>query len=528
METNLSLYLKNNLSVLKKSQPGLADRIDSAEPATDISFVTAKTGLPVMVRRGISLHSRHDPEAEARRFLETESATMSQGATPVVFGLGMGYHVRALLKQFPRVMVYEPDLSVIRSALGMMDWRDDLARIRFITPEFPLAADDAQSPAFLVHRPSQRLDPEGCAHARAVVGGAGAVKSPGPGPYKIMVVTPVCGGSLPVAYHAARALGDLGHEVVTADMTSLDPIYQRVWSTQAGQDRQAAVQDKLMEFAGEYITFLAETEKPDLVLALAQAPLNRPTLEKIRLLGVPTAFWFVEDYRLMTYFRSLAPFYDYFFHIQGTAMEAELVRLGMTRFLYLPLAADTGVFHPMTDSPALAPYRADLSFMGAGYPNRRILFSRLLDYDLKIWGSEWDLSSPLGRVVQDQGRRVSTEETVLIYNAARINLNLHSSIFSNGLDPEGGFVNPRTFEVASCGAFQLVDRRHPLEHHFELEQEIVTFTSLPDLKDKIDYYTKHPEACLPIARKARARVLAEHTYGHRMATLLDFIRRNPV
>ena len=348
-------------------------------------------------------------------------------------------------------------------------------------------------------------------------------KSRGNAPGKIMVVTPVCGGSLPIAHHAARALSALGYDVITADMTSLNPFYERVWRTAAPEQRQAAFQDQLMAFAGEYVTFLAQTEQPGLVLSLAQAPLNRQALEKLRGLGVVSAFWFVEDYRLMGYFRHLAPYYDYFFHIQGRSMEAELDRLGHTDYLYLPLAADENLFRPINDSERLAPYRADLSFMGAGYPNRRIFFNQLLDYDLKIWGSDWDLSSPLGGRVQDQGRRVSTEETVLIYNAARINLNLHSSVFSDGLDKEGHFVNPRTFEVAACGAFQLVDRRRPLENHFDLDREIITFDSVPDLKEKIDHFTRHPEQCVAIAEKARQRVLAEHTFRHRMRTMIDFI-----
>jgi spore maturation protein CgeB len=521
----LGPYLESNLEVLRGRQPDLAEKLALVEPNPDISVVRAKNGLPVMLRQGISLHSRQDPEAEARRFIEVEPVRkmLSAGVTPVVFGLGMGYHVRALSELFSLVVVYESDPGVIIVALSLLDWRDYLPRIRFAIPEYPLSLNDMGALEFLIHRPSQRLDPEGCALAQAMVERKKAIRPSDAGINKIMVVTPVCGGSLPISRHAAHALSDLGHEVVTADMTSLDTFYQRVWRARAAEGRQAAVQDRLMAFAGEYITFLAETEAPDLVLALAQAPLNRTALQKLRALGIPTAFWFVEDYRLMTYFRSLAPFYDYFFHIQGRAMETELTRLGLTRFLYLPLAADPDVFKPIDNQQTLAPYRADLSFMGAGYPNRRAFFTQLLDYDLKIWGTEWDLSSPLGQVVQDRGRRVSTEETVLIYNAARINLNLHSSIFSSGLDNQGDFVNPRTFEVASCGAFQLVDKRRPLEKHFEPEKEIVTFHNIEDLKEKIDYYSDHPQERKNISQKARNRVLSQHTYHHRMKTMLDYI-----
>ena len=40
---------------------------------------------------------------------------------------------------------------------------------------------------------------------------------------------------------------------------------------------------------------------------------------------------------------------------------------------------------------------------------------------------------------------------------ATINLNLHSAMQGRGVNREGDFVNPRTFEVAATGAFQVVD-----------------------------------------------------------------------
>ena len=58
----------------------------------------------------------------------------------------------------------------------------------------------------------------------------------------------------------------------------------------------------------------------------------------------------------------------------------------------------------------------------------RNFLARLASADLKIWGNEWDGSpSVLQEVIQEGGRRVSTEETVQIFNASQINLNVHSS-----------------------------------------------------------------------------------------------------
>src|SRR5207244_1404466 len=102
---------------------------------------------------------------------------------------------------------------------------------------------------------------------------------------------------------------------------------------------------------------------------------------------------------------------------------------------------------------------APVGFVGAGYRNRRIAFRPLLDLGLKIWGTEWGGAGQVEAAVQRDGARISTEDTVRIFNATRVNLNLHSSTYVDGVEPRGDFVNPRTFELAAAGAFQLVDRR---------------------------------------------------------------------
>ncbi|MFO0417482.1 MAG: glycosyltransferase, partial [Pseudomonadota bacterium] len=114
-------------------------------------------------------------------------------------------------------------------------------------------------------------------------------------------------------------------------------------------------------------------------------------------------------------------------------------------------------------------------------------------------------------------------EYTKIFNSSAINLNLHSSNERDGVDPSGDFLNPRTFELAACGAFQLVDQRSLLGECFEPGREIVTFDSLGDLREKIDFYLAHPERRAGVIEAARARVLRDHTYDKRMESMLSVI-----
>jgi len=521
-------FLTANLAALGVRQPDLAEHLRRTAESPDLKLTTAKNNQPILIKKNISLHSRHDPEAEGRAFCETRpvKAALRDNRLPVIFGLGLGYHVRPMVDLFLQVVVYEPDPAVIKSALEEFDWADLLSGLTIMTKGDKLPAWIGPEAVLLIHRPSERIEPVEYARLQAALSKRG-VNPEQLGPettLKIMVVTPISGGSLPVAHHTIRALESLGHHVVEADLSHLEHYYRTYREASTFSSRREALGDRLLSLAGEYVSFLAETEKPDLLLALAQAPLTPRVLGRIRALGIRSAFWFVEDYRFLNYFREVAPSYDFFFHIQGQALETELSRLGVRFSRRLPLAADPEIFRPIRDQDSLDKYWADLSFMGAGYPNRQEVFGKLLDHDLKIWGNGWNSAGPLGPRIQENGRRVDTEETVFIFNAAKINLNLHSSVFSSELDPQGAFVNPRTFEIASCGAFQLVDRRPHLERFFNLSEELAVFDNVTELIDLIKYYLARPELRQDMAEKARIRVLAEHTYQHRMETLVAAVK----
>jgi spore maturation protein CgeB len=168
-------------------------------------------------------------------------------------------------------------------------------------------------------------------------------------------------------------------------------------------------------------------------------------------------------------------------------------------------------------------YGSPISFMGAGYPNRRKFFAGLLDLPLAVWGTEWELNTPLGQRVKNANRRMAPEEYVKIFLASGINLNLHSSISHPGIDQMKDFVNPRTFEIAACGAFQLTDHRDELPEMFKIGEEIEVFHTVEELRDKIAYYLPHPEKREKIAHAGMRRVLKEHTFVHRLAAMMSAV-----
>lgn len=351
---------------------------------------------------------------------------------------------------------------------------------------------------------------------------------------KILLVLPLYGGSLPIGTYCANAFKELGHNVQIFNAPPFLEAYNTLRNINMSQERLSSLEQSFVQLLSQAIYAQVEHFKPDLVLCMAQAPLNRNILKKFKQDKVKTAMWFVEDYQVFPYWQSIAPLYDYFFIIQKEPFLTKLKEINVEHAFYLPLAASPD-FHKKEELTQQEQeyYGADLGFMGAGYPNRRMAFRALLRYDFKIWGSDWDGDTLLAKYVQKNGERVTPLESVKIYNANTINLNLHSSIQAQELVTQGDFVNPRTFELASMQAFQLVDKRDLMSELFicgdlknpHENMELATFSSMEELHESIDFYLKNPEKCREIAYNARKRIEKDHSYKKRMETLLTCIQK---
>lgn len=344
---------------------------------------------------------------------------------------------------------------------------------------------------------------------------------PGGRPLRFLLVLPMYGGSLPVGRYAAEALQELGHVVEVFEAPQFFSAFTGLKNLKVRPERLEQLENGFLNVVSQAVLAKTEQFEPDMVLTMAQAPLNRAALKRLERENICTAMWFVEDYRLFTYWRAFAPYYSLFFVIQKEPFLSELAAAGVPNAHYLPLAALPSFHRPLELTlEEKRVYGSELSFLGAGYANRRLAFRQLMNHDLKIWGSDWDGESVLARYIQAQGRRIDPQEAVKIFNASTINLNLHSSVRVDKLVSGGDFVNPRTFELAACEAFQLVDKRSLMPELFA-EDELASFDSMQGLQELIPYYLAHPEERLQLARKARQRVLAEHTYAHRMQTLIN-------
>ncbi len=521
-------YYEKNINRLRKCDPVLASKIDLLKKPCQLKVETSKTGKPTLKIQDKYLHSKYDPLKEGKGWAETFD--IQKDISICVFGFGMGYHVQALLNRIEGpVYVVEPSLDILRCALEHMDLTEIIPKINWIVAkDISIIIREYSRLTFqlLPHNPSVNLLPDfyNSLTARLTV-----CKLLEKIKLKILVVNPIYGGSLPTANYIRDALLNLGHFVEVMESDKFQESFFEINKVTSNKQNTGALISLFTNFLGEAATAKAVEVSPDLIIAVAQAPLGKEALSRLKALNAPLVFWFVEDFRVLSYWEKIVQHYDYIFTIQRGAFFEKLKCNEVKNYYYLPQACAPEK-HCMLTMPdeEKKHFGSDLSFMGAGYYNRKALFEKLIDFDFKIWGSEWEMASPVGRLVQKDGTRINEDECVKIYNAAKINLNLHSSSFHEGVNPIGDFVNPRTFEIAACGGFQLVDYRSELPELFEIGKELVCYKDLDELRSLIKYYLRNPEEKAEIAARGQLRAKRNHTFENRMREMLSIIFENNI
>ena len=521
--------LEKNLAMLRRVDEGLSRKIEEIEVTSPHEIFSARDGSLTLRVKGLSLHSAYDPVKEADQQVQKLMEEGPRKGLIIVLGLGLGYHVKRLLEvgSAPIVLV-EPDPEIFRIALEHVDLERALAKCRHLFVGKPIEGifvdlDEklllsGQAHLF-VHQPSMKLNK---AYFERFIQKVKVKRLLGGLTLNILVVPPIYGGSLPVARYCAAGFRSLGHRVTIIDNAIYHRALNDIDTVTSDSLHRDQLRGSLTQHISERTMAKCLDEKPDIVFALAQAPLTPEILDRMGKFDIPTAFWFVEDFREFTYWKQVANRYDHFFAIQKREAFEAMENLKDVGFHYLPLACDPRVHKPLRlNDRDRKQYGSEVSFVGAGYHNRHILFQGLLDFDFKIWGTDWNLASALGRVVQEGGRRVTTREAVKIINGSKVNINLHSSTYHKGINPDGDFVNPRTFEIASSRGFQLIDPRSHLRELFMPGQELVCFESIEDLRGKVAHYLSHPEERERIALSGQKRAHQEHTYRMRMARALE-------
>jgi spore maturation protein CgeB len=103
---------------------------------------------------------------------------------------------------------------------------------------------------------------------------------------------------------------------------------------------------------------------------------------------------------------------------------------------------------------------------------------------------------------------------------SRITLNRHINVAENNAN------NMRLYEATGVGAMLLTDRKDNLHKLFDIDREVVAYSSKEEAAEMVRYYLDHPDEMASIAQAGQARTLREHTYRQRMQELMPILKRH--
>lgn len=281
--------------------------------------------------------------------------------------------------------------------------------------------------------------------------------------------------------------------------------------------------------ACERLPAIAIAEKPDAVIAISGGNVHPASIAALRLLAgqrhkpFPTAVYCTET--------PYAPEnrFAYLYDVVFTNERKHQGRFPHTRYVeYLPMAYNPAVHTP---GEAEADLASDVLFIGTGFPERKAVLEGVdwSGIDFKLMGGFWEQDGPIeGKATLNPAGIVQNVDSVRWYRSAAINLNLHRTTTIYGakehIEPgEAESLGPRAYELAACGAFQLIDdSRAELRDVFRDALPTFRAWDAADLGRQVRYYLarsgareRHAAAALDAVRP--------HTWHARAGRMLDVL-----
>lgn len=306
-----------------------------------------------------------------------------------------------------------------------------------------------------------------------------------------------------------------GAEVVEGRLTEAMEFQTLLY--EAGQ-AQGVVQPgpiNITTFASPYIVQHAIASEPDVVIAVSAHNFNIASALTLRAAGLRTAVLMTESPYFAQFELIMASAYDVVFTNERRCATGNY--FNHKNVHYLPHAYNPQVHTPEGERGA----PSDVLFIGSLFPERADLFG----------GVDWEGIGFTRRGYapgQPEQDIVDNQKSVALYRSAKINLNHHRTTMDFGsgryIDADvADSLNPRAYELAACGAFQLCDDSRPeLREVFGGSVPTYKAGDSKDLEKKLRYYLDRPDKRAEMAQEAHERAIP-HSWTARAAQVLEAV-----
>lgn len=293
-----------------------------------------------------------------------------------------------------------------------------------------------------------------------------------------------------------------------------------LWRARGKQEEDRPTWPDVIYHAGVGALERALAFNVDWVIAVSAMYLHPIVLELMERAGIRTAVLFTESPYADAEQSKVASLVDVVWTNERTSVPY-LQRFNRNTH-YLRAAYDPARHTPVAEVDPDVP-RHDVVFVGSGFQERIDMLSAVdwTGIDLGLYGV-WTLLPSRHKLRQYiKGGVMNNASTVALYRAAKIGLNLHRTSREYSTTPthveRAESMNPRVYELAACGVFQISDRRAELPEI--LGRTTPVFRPPVSLEYCLRIWLKEPERRQQRAQEARQRI-EPHTFAARAAQVL--------
>lgn len=217
------------------------------------------------------------------------------------------------------------------------------------------------------------------------------------------------------------------------------------------------------------------------------------------------------------------------FFDKHTRIVDKYLEWGAIKSKYIPLGACPSKYS--SNPPEYLNRDIDIIFVGGAYLKKIIRMFKLKKHfgdRMLLYGRSWNyhgnniFKTIIVRIVKGYYNIPEIEELpkdklVDLYRRTKIGFNVHQSY---------GPSNQRTFELPANGVMQICDCKVGLKELYKLNEEVVNSDSVEDTIKKIEFYLKHDEERMRIAKNGYAKVINNYRLEQSFKIMLDEIKKD--
>jgi spore maturation protein CgeB len=248
---------------------------------------------------------------------------------------------------------------------------------------------------------------------------------------------------------------------------------------------------------------------PDLVFFLKPVYIKPQTLKEIKEKGIKIFSWHSDDMfykpNASTYFYNSIPLYDCHFTTKSFNVP-EVLKKEAQKAEFLPHAVDIEVHRPIeVPKETKEKLGADIVFIGTYANDKRVKYTEKLcedGFNLKIYGNNWEKVSSdscLHKRGCIQKKPMCGEDFCKVISSSKLIL---AFLRAHNRDVQ----TSRTYEIPACKGFMIHERTNEATNILKEGEEAEFFNDYQELKQKIDYYLKHPKEREKIAKNGYYRM----------------------